>query len=188
MYREVDPELWMAGAPLGAALGLASIQSYQGPTWLPYAGNGLVVLLFAALYHYRLMGGADLASIAFLSISLPVAGGSILPSSMLVVVYSSPFIAIHYMGELLRRCGPSCLKTMRARVKGRVLVSEYKWWLPWGARLEGDPHEVVAMLDAWEEEVEAAPLLPLVTLLYMGLLVAVLVGDAPLLAALGGLR
>lgn len=55
-----------------------------------------------------------------------------------------------------------------------------------GWRIEGDPHEVVALMNAWDRELDAAPLLPQVTLLFLGLLTAVIVGDAPILALLGG--
>lgn len=186
-YREVDPEIWIIPAPLAIALGLASTVHYtQLPLWFPYLFNGVIVGVVALIYYLGFMGGGDLAAVAFTSVALPVIHGSVLPTSLLMILYSGLYLPLYYLGELLRRCGSTCLPRLRARVTGYELVGKYKWWHPLGWRIEGDPHEVVALMNAWDRELDAAPLLPQVTLLFLGLLTAVIVGDAPILALLGG--
>ncbi|MCE4600366.1 MAG: hypothetical protein F7C38_02215 [Desulfurococcales archaeon] len=189
IYREVDPELWLIPAPILGVLGLASIMNKpQGP-WsylYLYAMNGLMVLFVGLMYKIDLIGGADLAAVSFLAIALPAVPNSIFPSVLLSITYSIPFVVAYLAIQLYRACGVRCLARGRVRVKGSYLVEHLHWWIPSGSRIEGDPHEIIARLNAWDKEIEATPLLPLVTLLWLGLSAALLFGDGPVASLLGG--
>ncbi|MCE4617891.1 MAG: hypothetical protein F7C37_00420 [Desulfurococcales archaeon] len=187
VYREVDPELWIIPAPIGVALGITNVlKYYEGPLWLPYLVNGLIAVVFLVMYWLEFMGGADLAAVLFVAVSLPIVDNAIMPSVLLMLLYSAPFVLGFYVFELTRRCGLNCLLRLKVRVKGKELVSKYRWWHPSGVRIEGDPHEVVAKMNAWDKTIEASPLLPLVTLMFLGLIMAIIIGDGPIIALLGG--
>ncbi len=179
MYREVDTELWIASLPLGLALGYASLTGYPLPRSLPYALTLPLVLVLLVLYALGYLGGADAWLSLFLALALPVPPGSLLPTLYLAFLYSAPFAVAYYLWELYRFCGLSCVARLKARVRGADLAGELRWWLPRGVRLVGDPHEVVAAEALWDREVYASPLLPMITLVFLGLVVAVLVGDTP---------
>lgn len=189
LYREVDPELWIIPAPAGLALGLVSVaRNFPGPLWLPYLFNAFIILVFYLLHRLDLLGGADLAAVIFVSLSLPVLKDSIMPTVVLVTLYSAPFILGYYLLELGVRCGLTCVKRFRVKAKGSELVSRYRWWYPSSWRIEGDPHEVIARMNAWDRMVEASPLLPLVTALSLGLITSIILGDTPIIALLGGMK
>ena len=175
----MDSELWISSLPLGLALGYASLTGYPLPSILPYALTLPLVLILLALYAIGYLGGADAWLSLFLALALPVPRGSLLPTLYLAFMYSAPFTIAYYLWELYRYCGFPCTASLKARVRGVDLARELRWWLPRGVRLVGDPHEVVAVEDLWEKEVYASPLLPMVTLVFLGLVVAVIVGDRP---------
>ncbi len=183
VYREVDPELWMAALPLGLGLGLASVAGgspVAGPWFLPILLGLVVVALLGALYIVGMMGGADLFAGLLIALSAPVAPGSILPPVMLAILYQAPVIAGYMAWKYASLCGAGCLVPGRARVRGRRLVTELSWWAPRGYRLEADVHEVVAIEGLWDREVQVTPLMPWVAFLAVGYYASLLLGDLPL--------
>jgi len=186
IYREVDPELWLASLPLALVLGAASIytRGYPGPLWLPYAMGGLLFLAVTALYLLGLIGGADVGAVALLWLGVPVAG-EVLPALYTSLLYSAPLAAGYYLVKLGGKCGLSCV-VRGYRVRGEELLG-MRWWAPRGYRLEADVHELVAVEGLYGSYVRASPLLPWVTVLYLGYLASLALGDRPILALLEAL-
>ncbi len=181
IYREIDTELWMSSLPLGIALGYLSLSNHPYPKITPYALTFPVIVVLIILYYLGYIGGADAWLGVFLSLSLPVRSGSIIPAYYLAVIYSTPFILGYYLCSLYSTCSWNCIRNRGVKVRGIELVEKMKWWIPKGEKITGDPHEIVASGNYWEETVTASPLLPLVSLTWMGLVIAVILGDKPLI-------
>jgi len=182
VYREIDPELWLAALPAAAPLGAAV--ALESPDWRLYYGlSALIVAVVAALYWLGYMGGGDVGAAAVLAVALPYSPSSILPPLYAAVIYSAPIYLAWMAWTLARECGFPCVARARARFTGRRLAAR-DWWSPAGlGEPVGDAHEVVAEAGAWDRELEAAPLAPWVSLLAAGYLAFLALGDPLLLLA-----
>ncbi|MEB3860611.1 MAG: hypothetical protein GSR84_00135 [Desulfurococcales archaeon] len=189
LYREIEPLYWFYATLLG---GLAYLKTHGGllgqaePILLGLALAPALVM--AGLYAAGLMGGADVLAMVFLSLAYPLAPGSLLPVPVLAILYASPLSVAHRIWMLCRVVrGPRCLVSGRIRVPGYRLLSDprLRWWLvsdkrAGGLDVGGETWEIVAKLGP-REPVEATPGLPYVTHLAAGTILAVILGDDPVL-------
>jgi len=180
LYREVDTELWLAALPFGFSLGFLSLQDYPYSVYLPYIFTIPIIIILIILYYLGFLGGADVWLSIFLAFSMPVVDRSLLPGLYLSFLYSSPFFLAYYLWKLYSKCGISCIRALGVKVKGRDIVEELRWWIPKGARIIGDPHEIVTFEELWDKEVFASPLLPVVAITVFGAVLAVILGDYPI--------
>ena len=201
--REVEPLLWLSASKLGLSLALLCIREY-----VSYLGLGLFLAVYMLafspalfvllLYRLGYMGGADFLALLFMAITFPLRSGDLIPMPMLAVVYSAVPSLTHRVLLGLRVCkrhgyGVSCLVSLRLRVEARELVysSKKSWWLVTDRRLEGqamlmEPHEAAVRVagSRLEDRIEATPGLPYVTHLALGLVMAAILGDDPIVSLL----
>ncbi len=188
IYQEVDPEYWFLVLPPAIPLGARLALEAPSPQ-VVYLLNVILVLLVAGLYLAGYMGGADIGAVALAAASTPVIPGGLLPAVYLAIIYSAPVAIGYYAYRLYQVCHLRCLRSLGVEAEGRRIAG-MKWWLPrlGQAPLAEDPHEALALRNLWEERVRASPLMPWVTIFYIGYLAAALLGEGPFLALLGVTR
>lgn len=204
--REVEPLLWLSASKLGLALALICAKHHVYSLGLHlflivYLLAFSPALLVFLLYRLGYMGGADFLALLFIAIAFPLRPGDVIPAPMLAVVYSAIPSLIHRVLAGLAVCGRygqglSCLFSLRIRVKALDLIYSTKrsWWLVTDQRLKDqaillEPHEAATRVAGTrlDDEIEATPGLPYVTHLALGLALAIILGDDPLIALISAL-
>ncbi len=205
LKREVEPLLWLSSSKLGLSLGALCMASHVdslGPTLfaMVYALSFAPALTVYVLYRLGYMGGADFLALAFMAALLPLLKGSIVPAPMLAVIYSLPSMLAHRLVVGAMICSPdrrwgylACLASLRVSLRARDVVYSRRslWWIIDDERLGEhrifmEPHEAAVRVVGrrLDDRVRATPGMPYVTHLAVGLALAVVLGDRPILALL----
>jgi Flp pilus assembly protein protease CpaA len=209
-YRDVEPALWLSAARALAPLGIlcALHLNPQRPLLALALSNAVAVALVLVLYAAGLLGGGDVFAIAAIATVTPAIPGSLLPPSVLSLLYGSlvpalliPILCVLNVAKVRGRrrlarlarerglatslfiCATSVLTTVgKAQERGWLYPS--KWDLGEGYSIvERDPPELLAEIArerGLDSEVWATPGLPQVAFILAGYVVALLVGDKPL--------
>jgi len=210
-YRDVEPALWVASGLALAPVGIlcaARHLDYTSPEAM-LAGNVLAIIVALSLYAAGLLGGGDLAAVLLVSIAVPAWERSLLPPSLLTLLYGSmvsvaqiPYMCASNLAsaqsrrslrELQREKG--VLAALSACATSLYLTLEEAlsrgWLYPSKIEVGGysiierEPPELLAPLAAergLQGRVWVTPGMPQVVFIATGLALAWLLGDAPLRA------
>lgn len=205
-YREVEPLYWYVTAKIGVPLGILALIEYHGvldlKALLPLIIANLVgILVIAGMYAVGLMGGADLAAVAFVALSSPIAGltGSKAPAALLGVLYASVLQASALpvaicMYNKLRGTSPGGVRCFFAVKEPASKAITRRWWFPVSERglpsfaIDSWPHEELAAkleLEGPDTSVQVSPGIPFLIFYAIGFLIVVIIGQKPLEALLG---
>ncbi|MEB3760858.1 MAG: prepilin peptidase [Desulfurococcales archaeon] len=179
-YREIDPEIWYPLIIIGAGIGFYySSLLYDAKLYMA----GIVVAIaitgiFTVSYLLGLMGGADIYAVTFLSLTLPTPlHGTGLPPVLSVILYSSILAAIYRAISIGYALGPRHILKSSIKIEKRRLLEDVrlKWWLPKGIDIEEDLAE--ELYKAPGEILQASPGIPLITMMFIGFLAYLVLGD-----------
>jgi Flp pilus assembly protein protease CpaA len=189
--REIPPWYWLVAVAVGLPITVAVYRGDLG-VLIAYQVLSLVVVIPSyIMYRYCMLGGADVLAFLVIAILSPVRPGSIIPLLYLAVLYAvAPAIAYHLYSAWIACNGfkVGCMSRMKFKVKVRTIVEDprFKWWLvdvKGECSVEGDPRALALKagqgdLDAY---IDATPGHPYVAHLAIGYLVAIAIGDKPIL-------
>ncbi len=189
--REVPPRYWLVAIAVGLPVTIV-VNSGDLGTLIAYQLLSLVVVVPSYLmYRACMLGGADV--LAFLAIALlaPLRHGSLIPLLYLAVLYATiPAIAYHVYSATIACNGFNvrCVARMKFKVKARHIAEDprFKWWLvdvKGECAIEGDPRALALKASQGDLEayVTATPGHPYVAHLAVGYLIALAIGDKPIL-------
>ncbi len=175
-YREVDPIYWYIAGKAGLILSMAeSLAMGLDPSiyLISLVASFVPAVAALILYYYCLLGGSDVAALAFIAVSspLPVPGAPPIPPSAAGILAGGLYALVYYAAKLAAACGLTCLTRGKAVVTSRQLAFNpfYRWWLPrvegGSCSIEASPPEVAALRGG---SVEASPGIPLVAAIALG--------------------
>jgi len=184
-HREVEPLLWAAALP--AAPGFAAYGLYT--RGLPLDAAAVLAaaslapaLAGLALYRLCLLGGADVAALAFVGLAgLGLPTWKILPPGLLAVVYSAPASLLLLAAEAF---SAGCVFDCRVPPE-EVARRHRRMWLVFTPPAGGEGCSLsVDSPTLASQGARGRIAIPLVAALALGGLAAAVVGDEPLLSLL----
>jgi hypothetical protein len=174
-FREIDPEYWYPGLIVSFPLGLAcaSIVFPLKVSLALYGFSGLIVLVMIILYLYGMLGGADVFASLLILFALPVPEGIGLPPLISIMLYSSLLAVPYRIIVVWRATGKPGLLPVTVRRSSLLEDPRFRWWIPRGADIEDEWSLTVIK----KKKVVASPGAPQVSLMFVGFIIHLIVGD-----------
>ncbi len=179
-YREIDPEHWYPLFILGSGIGFhfgVSFGSFS--LYLMGISVSLIfVFILLVVYYLGVVGGADVYALLLIAVSMPVPLHGIgLPPVLSIILYSSLLGLVYKILEAIRVVGLKRSFTLYYKVDKRIYLESdsFKWWVPREIAVESDLSEELAFVK--KRFIEITPGIPMITMLFFGLLIYVFFGD-----------
>jgi len=189
--REIPPRYWFVVLVLGLPITIIANGGDLRILLLYQLLSLIVVIPSYLMYRACMLGGADVLAFLTIAILTPLAPGSIIPLLYLAVLYATiPAIAYHLYSASLACKGlsPRCMFKFKFMIKVRSILEDprFKWWLvevKGGCNIEEDPRMLALKAGQGDPEayVVASPGHPYVAHLTIGYLLAMVIGDKPVI-------